>query len=199
MASTSYTLEITVLSCEDLRIDGHHVKKNTYVVVRTDPHNLRNFGETTVDTRGGSYPSWNQKLVVDVSVVHDRVSARQNFVTLEARRWSPGGGSLIGAADMPVTDFLVCTETQQYVPNNRVNFLSYRLKDGRGQKNGIINVSVRVKAPEGFGEDEKEGLQLPVITDRQPDGYMSQAAVAAMAANVGGIAIGIPVSSAKNA
>ncbi|KAJ6400522.1 hypothetical protein OIU84_016048 [Salix udensis] len=124
--SSFQTLEITVLSCEDLRINGRSVKKNTCVVVRTDPLNFR---ETTTDTEGGSYPSWDQKLALDMSI-------RETCITLEVHCRTLSVDRIIGSARMPVNDFM-----GGYFPQGYLSFLSYRLKDPKGLDNGIINVS----------------------------------------------------------
>eukprot|EP00257_Ricinus_communis_P001493 XP_002511806.2 BON1-associated protein 2 [Ricinus communis] len=131
MQSTSRTLEITIFSCEDLRIDRRSVKNNTYVVVRTDHLNST---ATKIDTQGGSYPSWNEKLIVDMPL-HER------FITLEARCKTASADRIIASARMPVTDFM-----GGYLPDNYLNILSYRLRDTRGERNGIINLSLKVKA-----------------------------------------------------
>ncbi|KAJ6328573.1 hypothetical protein OIU77_010292 [Salix suchowensis] len=127
--SSFQTLEITVLSCEDLRINGRSVKKNTCVVVRTDPLNFR---ETTTDTEGGSYPSWDQKLALDMSI-------RETCITLEVHCRTLSVDRIIGSARMPVNDFM-----GGYFPQGYLSFLSYRLKDPKGLDNGIINVSGEV-------------------------------------------------------
>ncbi|KAJ6679621.1 INGRESSION PROTEIN FIC1 [Salix purpurea] len=80
----SRTVEVTVLSAENLRLDRKSVKKNTYVV----------------------------------------------------------GDRVIGTASLPVSDIL-----GDYTPESHLHFLSYRLRDARGERNGIINVSARVKMP----------------------------------------------------
>ncbi|XP_050238676.1 BON1-associated protein 2-like [Mercurialis annua] len=131
--NTSRTLEITIFSCEDLRNDRKSVKKNSYVVVRTDHLNSR---ATKIDTEGGSYPSWNEKLMIDMPL-HER------FIILEAHCKTSSCDRIIAAARMPVTDF-----TGGYLPDNYLNILSYRLTDARGERNGIINLSVKVTAPE---------------------------------------------------
>ncbi|KAF2315341.1 hypothetical protein GH714_038882 [Hevea brasiliensis] len=103
MDSAPRTLEITVLSAENLRLDGKSVKKDAFVVVKFDSLNSKS---TKADHEGGSNPSWNQKLEMDMPM-HAR------FIVLE-------------------------------VQLNYLHFLSYRLRDARGVKNGIINVSVKV-------------------------------------------------------
>ncbi|XP_025015825.2 BON1-associated protein 2 isoform X1 [Ricinus communis] len=127
---TFRSLEIDVLSAEKLRLDGKSVKKDTFVVVRVDPVNYKS---TKADHQGGSNPSWNEKLEIDMSMhVH--------FITLEVQCKVGSGNRVIGIASIPVSDFM-----GGYAPENYLHFLSYRLRDLRGEKNGIINVSVKVK------------------------------------------------------
>ncbi|KAF2315342.1 hypothetical protein GH714_038883 [Hevea brasiliensis] len=141
MGSTSRTLEITVLSCEDLRIGRKWVKKNTYVMVRTDPLNYR---ATKMDTEGGAYPSWNQRLTIEMPL-HER------FITLEVHCKTASGDKTIGTARMPATDFM-----GGYLPQNYLNFLSYRLRDAKGERNGIVNVSVKAKLPEYLSSNDND-------------------------------------------
>ncbi|KAJ6872760.1 BON1-associated protein 2 [Populus alba x Populus x berolinensis] len=151
--SSFHTLEITVLSCEDLRINGRSVKKNTCVVARTDPLNFR---ETTTDTEGGSYPSWNQKLVLDMSI-------RETCITLEVHCRTLSVDRIIGSARMPVSDFM-----GGYFPEGYLSFLSYRLKDPKGYENGIVNVSVRIRAPEYLARKKKVILPEDKCLTSQP-------------------------------
>ncbi|XP_038709836.1 BON1-associated protein 2-like [Tripterygium wilfordii] len=135
MATLLRSLEITVLSAENLRKDGKSIKKNTFAVVKIDPFNCHS---TKIDTEGGSYPSWNDKLLVELPM-HER------FVTLEVHKKSSNNNSrIIGTARMPVSDIF----GEYYTPLDYLHFLSYRLRDKKGERNGIINVSVRAKAPE---------------------------------------------------
>ncbi|XVE77077.1 hypothetical protein DITRI_Ditri13aG0033000 [Diplodiscus trichospermus] len=132
MEAKSRTLEITILSAEDLRIDNKSVKKNAFVVVSIDPFHSK---MTKMDGDGGSYPSWNDKLEMDMPM-------QTNFVSIEVKCKGSGGQKTVGFARIPVTDFI-----GGYSPETCVQFLSYRLRDPKGLKNGIINVSVRVKVP----------------------------------------------------
>ncbi|KAE8721297.1 BON1-associated protein 2-like [Hibiscus syriacus] len=133
MEIKSRTLEITILSAEDLRINNKPVKKNAFVVVWTDTCNYKS---TKIDADGGSFPSWNDKLVMDMPL-HTR------FVTLQVKCMASGGGDkTVGVARIPVTDFI-----GGFYPETCLQFLSYRLRDPKGLKNGIVNVSVRVKEP----------------------------------------------------
>ncbi|XP_022759535.1 BON1-associated protein 2 [Durio zibethinus] len=132
METKSRTLEITVLSGEDLRIDNKSVKKNAYVIVSIDTFSYK---ATKIDAEGGSSPSWNDKLVMDMPM-------QTRFITLQVKCKVSGGDKTVGYARIPVTDFI-----GGYSPETCLQFLSYRLRDPKGLKNGIINVSVRVKEP----------------------------------------------------
>ncbi|XP_062090258.1 BON1-associated protein 2-like [Humulus lupulus] len=130
----SRTVELTVLSGENLRIDKRSIKKNSFVIVRsTDGGN--DCRTTEIDTQGGSYPKWNEKLVVDLPVQSPAVS-------VEVYCKTAFGNRLVGVARVPVSDF-----SGGYVPENYLHFLSYRLRDLKGERNGIINISVRTKVP----------------------------------------------------
>ncbi|XP_073147210.1 BON1-associated protein 2-like [Henckelia pumila] len=127
----SMVIEVTVISAEGLLMNRRQpVKKNAFVVVRSDPFNSRSTG---MDPQGGSCPSWNQKLVMELPV-HAR------FITVEAH----SGNKAIGSANIPVTDFC-----GGFLPENSLSFLSYRLRDGGGEKNGIVNLSVKVRGGSG--------------------------------------------------
>ncbi|KAL2511393.1 BON1-associated protein 2 [Abeliophyllum distichum] len=131
--TSSRTLEITVISGEDLRVNRRKLgKKNAFVTVQTGSSRT-----TKIDTDGGSYPVWNEKLVMELPM-----HARFITVDVQCKAYS-GGNKLIGTARIPVSDF-----SGGYLPDNYLSILSYRLRDVNGEKNGIINLSVKVKGPE---------------------------------------------------
>ncbi|TQE04556.1 hypothetical protein C1H46_009863 [Malus baccata] len=136
MAANSRTLEITVISAENLKLDRKPIKKNSSVTVRTDTN--CQFRTTDMDTDGGSYPRWNEKLVLDFPE-HSR------YLTVEVQCKSSYGVRTVGTATIPASDFV-----GGYVPEGYLHFLSYRLRDHRGERNGIINISVRMKVPEMY-------------------------------------------------
>ncbi|QCD91479.1 BON1-associated protein 2-like [Vigna unguiculata] len=136
----SRTVELTVLSAENLQMNKKPVRGNTFVTVHSDASSDGG-AVTKVDSEGGSYPSWNEKVVVNVPL-HAR------FITVEVRSKTSSSSSLtgsnsVGVARIPVSDFI-----GGYVPENQLHFLSYRLWDGNVRRNGVINISVRVKVPE---------------------------------------------------
>ncbi|GMN61338.1 hypothetical protein TIFTF001_030427 [Ficus carica] len=125
---------MTVLSGEDLRLASKSIKSNAFVFVRYGVNNFR-----TTETDGGEggtcYPKWNEKLVLDLP---PHVEA----VTLEVHYKIAFGDEIVGTALVPVSDF-----AGGYMPESYLHFLSYRLRDTRGYRNGIINISVRMKVP----------------------------------------------------
>ncbi|GFY92600.1 hypothetical protein Acr_08g0009960 [Actinidia rufa] len=134
MATTSRALEVTVISGEGLRLNRRRpVKKNAFAVVRT---NSRISRTTKTDIDGRSYPTWNEKIVLEFP-------SHERFLTVEVHCKTYSGEKVVGAVRIPATD---CTG--EYFPDNYLHFLSYRLRDGKGERNGIINLSVRFKVPE---------------------------------------------------
>ncbi|CAA3002046.1 BON1-associated 2-like [Olea europaea subsp. europaea] len=127
--ASSRVIEVTVISGEDLRVNRRNpVKKNAFVIVRTDPLNERSTG---MNTENGCNPTWNQKLVLDLPM-------HATFITVEVH----SGNKIIGISRIPLSDF-----TGGYLPANYLSFLSYRLRDAKGEKNGILNLSVKVNGP----------------------------------------------------
>ncbi|KAL5565548.1 hypothetical protein UlMin_028712 [Ulmus minor] len=129
MAGPSRTIEVTILSAENLRLDRRSIKKNAFAVVRTDANT---FQTTEIDTEGGSYPKWNEKFFLQLP--------HAPSMTVELHCKTAFGNRNIGTAMVPVSDFI-----GGYVPENHLHFLSYRLRNYKGERNGIVNISVRTK------------------------------------------------------
>ncbi|XP_008232805.1 PREDICTED: BON1-associated protein 2-like [Prunus mume] len=134
MATTSRKLEIRVISAENLQLDRKPIKKNAFATVRAEKDSQ--FRTTDMDTEGGAYPKWNEKLVLDLPF-HAR------SFTVEIQCKTSYGVRKIGTAKIPVSDFM-----GGFVPEGYLHFLSYRLRDNRGERNGIVNISVRMQVPE---------------------------------------------------
>ena len=131
--SSSRTIEITVLSGENLCLDRRSIKKNAFVVVRSNGGN--DFRTTGIDVNGGSNPNWNEKLLLELPL-------HATALTVEVYCKTSTGNRLVGTAMVPISDF-----TGGYLPENYMHFLSYRLRNQKGERNGIINLSVRTKVP----------------------------------------------------
>ncbi|KAF6154501.1 hypothetical protein GIB67_028393 [Kingdonia uniflora] len=165
MKRPSCFLEITVLSAEDLRLSKRSIKKNSFVTIRTTP---QTFKSTCMDAVNGSYPIWDEKFELSLP---DSVT----YITVEVQcRSGAGVMTLIGAAKVPVSDFM-----NALMPVGYLHFLSYRLRDRDEERNGIINLSIKAKVPEGYVRPV-----LPILGGRFQAGNKSY----------GGVAIGIPVS-----
>jgi hypothetical protein len=69
------------------------------------------------------------------------VPLHARFITIEVKYKTRGNSSTsVGMARIPVSDFI-----GGYVHENQLQFLSYRLWDSRVRRNGVVNISVRVK------------------------------------------------------
>ncbi|KAG1359208.1 BON1-associated protein 2 [Cocos nucifera] len=132
----SVTLEITIISAEDLRLSHRPLKKNAFVTVRSSTLDDSGTSSTSLDRDGGSYPHWNEKLQVALPA-----SARS--ISVEVHCKTGTGVRLVAVATIPVSDF--CE------PADYLHFLSYRLRERDGKRNGIINLSVRMKGANPFG------------------------------------------------
>ncbi|OWM64197.1 hypothetical protein CDL15_Pgr018768 [Punica granatum] len=125
------------MSGENLRVGKKPVKKNAFVSLRAGSSDQ--CCETKMSVEGGSNPTWSEKLVLDLPALH------AGFLTLEVHCKAASGNKLVGGARVPVADIF-----GGFVPVNHLQFLSYRLWDATSERNGIINISVRVKSPEPY-------------------------------------------------
>ncbi|OWM64196.1 BON1-associated protein 2-like [Punica granatum] len=132
------SVEITVISCENLRVGKKPVKKNAFVTARADSPDQ--CCQTKMSVEGGSNPTWNDKLALDLPA-----GLRNGFITLEVHCRTSSGNKLVGGVNVPVSDLL-----GGFMPINHLQFLSYRLWDSKGDRNGIVNISTRVKSPQPY-------------------------------------------------
>ncbi|CAL1404290.1 unnamed protein product [Linum trigynum] len=170
------TLEFTILSAEDLRIDGRAVKKNAFAVVRTDPSNS---GSTRADLDGGSYPLWNEKVVVAMSMPMTK------SVTVEVQCRVGSGNRVVGAVAVPVSDFM-----GGLTPEDYLHFLSYRLRDPRGVRNGIVNFSVRVTG--GGGGNCSAAARKNVVAESYGGSSTYSPSWGARSSSSWGFQVGVP-------
>ncbi|XP_050156384.1 BON1-associated protein 2-like [Malus sylvestris] len=136
MTANSRTLEIKVISAENLQLDRKPIKKNASVTVQT--HTNNQVLTTEMDTEGGAYPLWNEKLVLDLPTY-------SKSITVEVQCKTSSRVRTIGTATISASDFV-----GGYVPEGYLHFLSYRLRNHKGERNGIINISVRMKVQEMY-------------------------------------------------
>ncbi|XP_054785137.1 BON1-associated protein 2-like [Prosopis cineraria] len=129
----SRTLEVKVLSAEGLTVDRKPVTKNVFVEVRAETLNCSTTSPGTAEGARGN-PSWNETLMVEMPP-HAR------SITFDVKCKTSMGAKSVGIARIALSDFL-----GGIVPESCQQFLSYRLRDWEGRRNGIINFSVRVKS-----------------------------------------------------
>ncbi|PIA58277.1 hypothetical protein AQUCO_00500305v1 [Aquilegia coerulea] len=160
--TSSRSLEITIISAEDLRNNGHSIKKkkNVFVTVETSPNHSRS---TSMDSEGGSFPYWNKKLDVPLpySVKHIRLDVKCLSTTIGVR--------IIGSVSIPVSDIL-----EDYVSPHCLHYVSYRLTSPNGYHNGIINFSIRMMG------SEYSPPMLPKMGNQQAAGNKSSYAYGSM-------------------
>ncbi|CAL5196165.1 unnamed protein product [Lathyrus oleraceus] len=129
MGLTSRTLEITVISGENI-----HVTEDAYVVVRGE--SLDCYTTKTVKDNKSSFLSWDEMFLLDMPL-----HARSITFEVQCKRFK--SVRPIGVARIAVADFLSGIESE-----NCMQVLSYRLRDWEGKKNGVIHFGVRVVVPE---------------------------------------------------
>ncbi|XP_058739879.1 BON1-associated protein 1-like [Vicia villosa] len=135
----SHTLEITILNAENLHVNNeNYIKKNAFVSLWSDSsstnENCYSTKENSEECDGGNCVSWNEKLVIEVPL-------KSRFIIADVKyKTSWGNIKSVGMTRIPVSDL--------HVHDNHVQFLSYRLWDSKVRRNGVINISVRVKAME---------------------------------------------------
>ncbi|VFQ94639.1 unnamed protein product [Cuscuta campestris] len=134
LSASPRTLEVTVISGEDLR---PFPVKNAFVTVRSDAGDAQ-IATGTEKQRRSDYVEWGEKMTVKLPI-----RARHLMVEVHCRTFT--GIRSIGVAKIPTSDFL-----GGLVPENYMNFLSYRLRDKGGIRNGIINLSIRVEAEDNL-------------------------------------------------
>ncbi|KAG9152319.1 hypothetical protein Leryth_021262 [Lithospermum erythrorhizon] len=151
MVAPTQAIEITVISGEDLFLSRkQRVRRNAYAIVKTDTSNSQTTNEDKV---GGSNPTWNEKLTMNLPN-HAR------YLIVEVHCKTSSGDKIVGVANVPTSDFLGGYGHQGYL-----HFLSYRLRDLNSEKNGIINIAVGTKIIEntnsdyGFSGETKMGSQ----------------------------------------
>ncbi|KAI4358014.1 hypothetical protein L6164_001923 [Bauhinia variegata] len=134
MGESSKTLEITVISAENLSVDHNPVTENAYVTVRTESIKCC---KTSMAREGGSHPSWNEKFLLEMPM-------HAKSINFEVQcKMSTGIVKSVGVARIAISDFL-----GESVPESSLQFLRYSLRNWDGGRSGIINFTARVKSPE---------------------------------------------------
>ncbi|XP_014490249.1 uncharacterized protein LOC106752982 [Vigna radiata var. radiata] len=133
------TLDLTVLSVEDLHPNWRHAAQSLYVVVRADSIASYATGTATVETTsdGSGNPSWNEKLEVDVP-------AQARSVTLTVKCRNAPSMKDVGIARIAIAELLSAAAAAAAAEQN-LQILSYGLRDWEGRRSGVIKFYVRVR------------------------------------------------------
>ncbi|XP_073222598.1 BON1-associated protein 2-like [Cicer arietinum] len=143
-----HSLEITILNAENLHMNKNLIKKNAFVSLQFDSSNEICYStkEISEECGGVSCPSWNEKFIIEVPL-------NAMFIIADVKCKSSWGNiRSVGMARIPVSDLYV---------QDQVQFLSYRLWDNKVRRNGVINISVRVKGL----ENSSPATGIPVVED----------------------------------
>ncbi|MED6158433.1 hypothetical protein PIB30_032756 [Stylosanthes scabra] len=175
-------LELMVQSVEGLQLERKPAttKNNLFVVVRAESIN----SYTTCMAKQGDTNNnltWNHKLVVDVPL-------HASSITLDVKSKTLKGVKDIGIARVAVSEFMGCGGGGG-IPQHCLQFLSYRLTDWEGRRNGVLNFSVRVlNSPEYAGKVVSScGFQMR--------GTAMEATTTSSSASSGGggVVVGVPI------
>ncbi|KAL5724904.1 hypothetical protein ACHQM5_008111 [Ranunculus cassubicifolius] len=170
--SSLCSVELTIISAEDLHINGRPVEKTTFVTIETECNNSQS-------TR------WNEKLQLSLP-------QNVNHLRLYVKCKRASSVRTIGSVSIPLSDFL-----EDYVPPNCLHFLSYRLREHDGDRNGIVNLSIRVKEAEFIPQTFSSTKVQAGCMNSNAYGWMPPSRnhhQATYTSKYGGTAIGIPVS-----
>ncbi|CAL0318338.1 unnamed protein product [Lupinus luteus] len=126
------TLEITVMSGENIRVDQNPTPEDVYVVVRPESINCY----TTKMAKGEEgLHAWNEKFLLDIPM-------HAKSITFEVQCKKYKGFRPIGVARIALSELV----DGQGKENNCIQMFSYRLRDWDGRRNGVIHFSVRITA-----------------------------------------------------
>ncbi|RDX99929.1 BON1-associated protein 2, partial [Mucuna pruriens] len=130
------TLEITVISGENISVDRSSVAENVYVVVRAESLNC---STTKMAKEDGGVHAWNEKFLLDIP-------SHARSVTFEVQCIKYKGVRPIGVARIALSDILSGNNiASESVPQ----MFCYGLRNWEGRRNGVIHFSVRVVTQEG--------------------------------------------------
>ncbi|MED6121274.1 hypothetical protein PIB30_028524 [Stylosanthes scabra] len=132
------TLEITIISGENICVDRTPIAENIFVTVRAESLNCCT---TKIVSENGGTIAWNEKFILDIPMHAKSITFEVQCKKYKAAR--PVGVARIGVLDVLVGQN-IASSTEN---NNGVRMLSYELRAWDGRRNGVIHFSVRVVVP----------------------------------------------------
>ncbi|XP_044460438.1 uncharacterized protein LOC123192025 [Mangifera indica] len=139
------TLELKVISCNDLKAFNFFQKLSVYAVVSIVNSELKKKEQqqkslerqkTPTDTEGGSHPEWNHLLQLNLRPLGDDFS--RLFVSFDLHcAGVVCGNKIIGKVRVPLQD-LIDEFTEA------VRFVRYQVRGRDGKPNGVLNFSYKI-------------------------------------------------------
>ncbi|GMH28416.1 hypothetical protein Nepgr_030259 [Nepenthes gracilis] len=139
------TLEVTVLSANDLKKACRFSKMDLYVVVFLDGDSAADKHKTPIDRHGGTNPTWN----LSVKFTIDELAAQQGRLTLvfHILRRCALGDRLVGEVHAPVKDLLTDADANAAATGSGVGksaqFVSCQVRKPSGTPKGVLNFSYK--------------------------------------------------------
>ncbi|KAG5009246.1 hypothetical protein AAZX31_07G073400 [Glycine max] len=177
--SHSQTLEITVMSGENISVDQSSVAANVYVVVGAE--SLNSCTTKMVNEDGGVH-AWNETFLLDVP-------SYARSVTFEVQCKKYKGVRPIGVARIALSDFL---GGNNVVSESVPQMYCYGLRNWEGRRNGVIHFSVRVVTlGDNLCSETKEEKETKMVNSKETEHEVMGFQVNSKNSN--DVVIGIPV------
>ncbi|PHT71990.1 hypothetical protein T459_22775 [Capsicum annuum] len=131
-SSSTRLQEIIAISYENL-LDNQKqpIKKNVFVNIKTKSTTCNE--QTKKIDKEGEFSIWNEKLIVDMPM-------HAHHLTMKVQYKTSSGNEIVGITKVSTLDFIGGFLSEDYL-----HFLSYRLRNEKGEKNRIINFFVMIK------------------------------------------------------
>ncbi|GMH28411.1 hypothetical protein Nepgr_030254 [Nepenthes gracilis] len=139
------TLELTVISANDLEKACFFSKKDLYVVVSLDGDCTAAKHETPIDRHGGTNPTWNSSVNFRI----DEVAAQQGRLTVvfSILRRRSLGDKLVGVVRVPVMNLLTNADANAAAAGSGVGqseqLVTYPVRKPSGMLKGVLHFSYK--------------------------------------------------------
>ncbi|XP_043724132.1 arp2/3 complex-activating protein rickA-like [Telopea speciosissima] len=167
-SSSSSSLELKVMSCNDLKAFNFFQKLSVYVVVslvKVKDGNIKNEKEkqqrqkTPIDREGDRNPRWNHVMRFDLKgdyhpllLLDVSSSDHDVFFEFDLRcEQIVFGNKTIGEVQVPIKDLMTGNSKEEEVTNSNSNsngrtarFVSYQVRGPDGKPNGVLNFSYKI-------------------------------------------------------
>ncbi|KAK7349558.1 hypothetical protein VNO77_07009 [Canavalia gladiata] len=158
------SLEINVISGENICVDRSLLAENVYVVVRAE--SLSCCTTKMVNEEKGVL-AWNEKFLLNIP-------SHARSVTFEVQCKRYKGVRPIGVARIALSDLIGDNNKKVWESESSAEMYSYRLRDWEGQRNGVIHFSVKVVKPKDQYSCEEMKAEKGIISRVRSGGFGTQ-------------------------